>query len=296
MDTKKIEQFLTLAQQLNYSKAAEILNITQPTLSRSIMSLEEELGVMLFDRSTNKMQLTPAGLYLAESLRDVGTHFTSALQQALSLQNGFMGQLRIGVTKGQSISRAGDLLQAYQALHPDIRYVLLSEDLTTLRCMLDNHSLDFAVGYVADYDFVSRYAYHTFCETPLRLVISSKHHLAKRNDGSLRLIDFRDETFLTVSETETPSVRHMIRDCIKAGFWPKCVEVPDLLSSILWVEAGLGVAGLTEASLSFGNPKFCYVPLPELTTPELAFIWSKDNDSAANRAFIAYLQGNAKKE
>lgn len=290
MDNRKIECFLTLAQQLNFSKAAEILNTTQPTLSRSIMSMEEEIGICLFDRTTNKMRLTPAGEYLVDGLRNMQDHYTSALNHARSLQNGFSGQIKIGITKGQSLFKAKRILQDYQDLHPDIKFELLSDNLSSLRYMLDNHSLDFAIGYLADYNFASRFSYKKICSTPFSLVVSKDHRFAKQNDGSLHLIDFRDETFLLVPESETQSARFLIRDCTDVGFWPKTAEVPDLLSTILWIEAGYGVAALTEASISYGNPEFAYISLPELEVPELAFLWVNDNDSAINQSFIEYLQ------
>ena len=290
MDNRKIECFLTLAQQLNFSKAAEILNTTQPTLSRSIMAMEEEMGICLFDRTTNKMRLTPAGEYLVEGLRNMQDHYTAALNHARSLQDGFSGQIKIGITKGQSLFKAKRILQDYQELHPDIKFELLSDNLSSLRYMLDNHSLDFAIGYLSDYDFIARFSHKVICKTPMKLVVSKDHRFAGRNDGSLHLSDFRDETFLFVPKSETQSFRHLIQDCANAGFWPKTAEVPDLLSTILWIEAGYGVAALTEASISYGNPEFEYISLPELEAPELAFLWVNDNDSATNRAFIEYLQ------
>jgi len=295
MDSKKIEQFLILSDQLNYSKAADILNMTQPTLSRNIISMESELGVVLFDRTTTKMRLTPAGEYLAKNMRYASGHFHSMVQHALALQSGLSGRIRVGITKGQSLYTAKRVLQAYHKRHPEIIFDLVSENLSTLRRMLDNHTLDFAIGYGIDYNYPSRYSNKPICHTRLNVVVSKDHPLAGRPKDSLRLRDFRNDTFLIVPESETLSIRYFNRMCGKAGFEPKTVEYPDFLSIALGIEAGYGIAVLTSKSIAYGNPAFEFVVVPDFKSTEreptdMALFWANDNDSVINQAFIAYLE------
>ncbi len=289
MDDRRIEHFLTLATQLSFSKAAEMLNITQPALSRSIKAMEAELGICLFARTTNKIRLTPAGQFLAEELQGLKERYISTINQASSLQSGYSGQIRIGVTKGQMLDGVGQLLRDYQDQHPDIKIFLVTEDLSDLRSMLDNHSLDFAVGMLGDFNFNSRFSYKVIGSAPLRMAVSKDHPLADREEGSLHLQDFKDETFVLVPESETPSVHDIIRRCSRAGFWPKTTEVPDLLSVILWIEAGYGVAALPETSVAYGNPGLKFISIPELPTPMLAFVWSNSKVKLVRQAFINYL-------
>ncbi len=290
MDDRRIEHFLTLASQLNFSKAAEMLNITQPALSRSIKAMEAELGITLFDRTTNKIRLTPSGVFLAEEFHKLKERFSSTINQAMSLQSGFSGQIRIGVTNGQLFHGIKQILKDYQEQHPDIRLFLLSQNLTELRSMLDNHSLDFAVGLIGDFNYTSRFAWQVVGNIPLRIAVARDHPLASRAEASLHLRDFENDTFILVQESETPAVHEIIRRCNKAGFWPKITEVPDLLSVILWIEAGYGVAALPVSSVAFGNPALKFISLPELEAPELAFIWAKDNDKPIKQAFINFLK------
>ncbi len=290
MDERKIDHFLVLADQLSFSRAAEMLNITQPTLSRSIQSMELDLGFSLFDRTTNKMRLTPAGVFLVDELRDLKYRYSAAIKQAVSLQSGYSGQIRMGVTIGQSLFGFNKLLTDYQEMHPDVKIFLISENLSNLRTRLKNRSLDFAIGLLGDFSFISSFSYKVVGSVPLGIVVSKDHRLADQDEGSLRLTDFKDDTFILVPESETPSVRDFIRWCCKAGFWPRVAEVPDLLSVILWIEAGYGVAALSEASISYGNPALRFLYPPDLEKPDLALIWSNEDDKPVKRAFIDYLQ------
>ena len=290
MDDRRIDHFLTLANQLSFSKAAEMLNITQPALSRSIKAMETELGVALFDRTTNKIKLTPVGVFLAEEMKNVKERYDSMISQARSLQSGYTAQLRVGVPQGQLLDGVRQILRDYQTLHPEVRVFLLSESLSVLRSMLDNHSLDFAVGMLGDFNYAARFSYKVIGRVPLRIAVAGDHPLAGRPEGSLSLSDFRDDPFILVPESETPAVHNILRCCNRAGFLPKVVEVPDLLSVILWIEAGYGVAALPESSVANGNPGLKLISVPELSAPELVFVWSNGDVKLARQAFIQYLK------
>lgn len=291
MFDRRIDMFLVVADQLSFSKAADLLNISQPSLSRSIQSLEAEIGFRLFVRSKSKICLSPAGLFLKDEFRFLKDRYQASLSQAASLQSGFSGQIRIGISRGQSLSSVHEILDRYRRLHPDIAFFLKSEDLGTLRTMLDTHLLDFVVGLSGDFSFTSRFSSKAVKDVSFFMGVSENHRLADReDDGTLSLDDFRDDTFVLLSESETPTVRALIRCCNKVGFWPKTVEVPDLLSVALWVESGQAVAAFPEIAIAYSNPALRFFRLREIDfSAKLVVVWATDDDNPVNQAFIRYL-------
>ena len=106
MNLNQIKYFLVAAQCLSFTKAANQLYITQPALSRQIQMMEEELGVILFLRTSRKMQLTPAGVILKERFKNIYDDYNVAVAKARSAYQGLSGELNVGILEGTFV---GDL-------------------------------------------------------------------------------------------------------------------------------------------------------------------------------------------
>ncbi len=295
MNTNQIEYFLTLSELLSFTKAAEVLNISQPVLSRSIRSLEAALEVELFYRTTKTVSLTPAGTLLAEGLADLEQRYSSLLESVRSVQNGYAGELRLGVVNGMSLLDVREYLSDFQQAHPEIKCVFLSRNLSELRKLLTDQTLDFAVGLGCDFDYIPQFSCRAIREVPLCAVVSERHPLAARSGGFLRFSELEGETLIVIPESESPSVHALLRSIPGRGFQPKIVEVPDLPGVLLWADAGLGVALLPEASVSYGNPHLRFFRLTECAPMALSFIWYAENANPLVRTFIRFLQSTPPK-
>lgn len=118
MELRLLRSFQQVAHDLNYSRAAEKLFLTQPALSRQIQNLENELGVRLFDRDKRTVRLTPAGAYVKEQLGpwfDTLNHLT---QQTQRIHNGHLGELCIGHPGSALYSILPDVLAGFRKHTP----------------------------------------------------------------------------------------------------------------------------------------------------------------------------------
>ena len=108
------------------------------------------------------------------------------------------------------------------------------------------------------------------------LILNANHPLANRDD--LSLADFRDETFVNVSEKESPVLNAMLKqECERAGFTPKIVDAPDVNAQTLYLESGKGVAVGSVNNTATFNPRMTTVRLSELRSLELVVAWNRKN-------------------
>lgn len=114
MELRHLRCFLAVAEELHFARAAEKLHIEQSPLSRAIKELEEELGVVLFARTTRSTRLTRAGKLFLEHVRRVFTVLEQARDSVKAAAHGFHGQLRVALSDGITPSRLPALLALCQ--------------------------------------------------------------------------------------------------------------------------------------------------------------------------------------
>lgn len=136
MEIRHLRCFLAVAEELHFARAAERLHIEQSPLSRAIKELEEELGVVLFARTTRSTKLTRAGKLFLEHVPRVFTALQQARDSVRAAANGFHGQLRIALSDGITPSRLPTLLALCRQEEPEVEIrlseVLLSQQIKGL--------------------------------------------------------------------------------------------------------------------------------------------------------------------
>lgn len=193
MTLENMKEFIVLAETRNYQYAAERLFTTQATLSRHIMSIEEELGLVLFDRSHKRVELT-----------DVGFQFLSYAQQALTIQEKYTtdimrklhevnGHLTIGSHSSSSYYNIPDLLGSFVKEYPNIQISIIEEEDDALREMVRVGKCDFA--FVRE-THINHHALSSITVNFDTLVVamSTRHRLSSRS--SVTLNELRDEEFM----------------------------------------------------------------------------------------------------
>ena len=120
MELRHLRCFIAVAEELHFARAAEKLHIEQSPLSRAIKELEEELGVMLFARTTRSTRLTRAGRLFLEHVQRVFTALEQARDSVQAAANGFDGQLRIALSDGITPSRLPALLARSREEDPEV--------------------------------------------------------------------------------------------------------------------------------------------------------------------------------
>ena len=241
MNSRQLEYAILLSQIKNYSHVADQLNISQPALSKQILSLETELGVKLFDRSTTPLTLTPAGAYFVQEARELLYKEEQLLKSMDRFKSGEAGQLVIGITPFRSSYLIPRVIRQVRERYPGIQIKLHEAGSDTLRKEAAEGKYDFAiVNLPVDESLLD--------VTPLepdRLVLVIPKTLLGNlpvtpHQNVVELSDCRDLPFVTVGQNQ--EMRRLFdKLCAAADFRPIiAAEVVSLTTA--WAIARSGIA------------------------------------------------------
>lgn len=144
MEIRVLNYFLATAQELNMTRAAEKLLVSQPALSRQIADLEDELGVKLFVRNPRHLTLTPAGQYLQEQAREI-IALSEKTKENLRSSALITGDLTIGAGESFGMQRIMNIVSEIVKDYPSVKLHFYSGDYTITERKLNNGTIDFAV-------------------------------------------------------------------------------------------------------------------------------------------------------
>ena len=143
MELRVLRYFLTIAEEENMTQAAGVLHVTQPTLSRQIMQLEEELGVKLFKRGRYRMTLTEEGYYLKQKAEEILSLADTAARTVRGRERKeIAGELSIGCTETHSMQEMADRMAAFRSAHPKVSYTVRTMNTDGIRESLENGTID----------------------------------------------------------------------------------------------------------------------------------------------------------
>lgn len=141
MELRTLKYFLAVAREENITRAAALLHLTQPTLSRQLMQLEEELGVKLFRRGQHRIVLTDAGMLLRRRAQEI-LELSEKTQQELHPEAALSGRISIGSGDLRSMGFLAKLLARFQAEHPRIHYEIYSSNADGIKARIEQGLLD----------------------------------------------------------------------------------------------------------------------------------------------------------
>ena len=142
MDIRVLQYFLAVVREENITKAAQLLHITQPTLSRQLMGLEQELGVKLFVRSNHNIILTEDGMILKRRAQEILSLADKTKRDFLQKDEALSGTISIGSGEFLSTRYLTDCIAAYRKKHPLVRYELYSGNAGNIRDYIERGLLD----------------------------------------------------------------------------------------------------------------------------------------------------------
>lgn len=175
MELRHLRCFVVLAEELHFTRAADRLHIEQPPLSRAIKELEDELGVLLFDRDRRGTRLTPAGAAFLQDTRRLFTILEQARENAKAVASGLRGSLRIAISDGAIDPRLSAFLARCRAEEPEVEIRLsevpLAEQLRGLR------SGDFTLGFARTADLDDDIVAEPIWQDPLVIAVPARHEL-----------------------------------------------------------------------------------------------------------------------
>lgn len=179
MEIKTLRYFLAVAREENMTRAAEFLHVTQPTLSKQLKSLEEELGKKLFTRHSFSIRLTDEGILLRNRAEDLVSMADKIEQEFISLDDITGGELYLGLAESYQIKYLARTIKEFKLRYPNLHYYITSGDTEQIADKLDKGLLDFLV--LAEYPDKRKYEYIEFPENDRwGLIIPKDDPLAKK--------------------------------------------------------------------------------------------------------------------
>lgn len=290
MDLRSLRHFLAVAETLNFSRAAERLHRTQPSLSRSIRELEAEIGVSLFERSGRRVALKPEGELLLTSARHLLEDAERLRAKAQLLAHGRMFALRLGAASNTLERVLPQVLRLYHKEWPKVEIQLRSDGGSSLLAAVERGEIDVAISRIANSDLLaSRFAF------PMHIVavFEKGHRLADQR--ILQARDLEGERLLVPPQTFTS--RMMLDDAFNAAeIRPYIALVShDINALVALAEAGLGVT-VAPSTVSTASRKVAVRAIHEDDRPlgcATGLIWNRRRKLAPHiTRFIEIAEGH----
>lgn len=280
--------FIAVAEYLNFTRAAESLYVSQPSLSKQIALLEKNIGVQLFVRTKRKVELTESGRVLYQELKGVLKQINQAVEKAISANNYGVGTLNIGCLEALDTSDfLYNSVYYFKQLHPNINVFFERQPFKVLREKLLDETMDMIITLsyeIKDMKMDSRVIF----ETNNCIWLSSNH--PKVNEENLTLVDFKNDKFVQISKNETPNgFAKVIELCQKHGFTPNIIkQLPNAESMMMCVESGIGISLL---DMSIRVNKSSHLKMIPLLNEKVNIIvaWKKKNKNPALQLFVENL-------
>ena len=180
MELRTMRYFLAVAREENMTRAAELLHVTQPTLSKQLKALEEELGKKLFTRHSFSIQLTEEGILLRKRAEDLIKMADKITTEFLTLDDVLGGDVYFGLAESYQIRYLAAAIKRFKETYPDLHYHITSGDTEQVTEKLDKGIIDFAV--LAQEPNTAKYHYLPFPTADLwGLVMPKDCKLAGKN-------------------------------------------------------------------------------------------------------------------
>lgn len=263
MELRQLRQFVVLAETLNFHRAAERLHMAQPPLSTAIRKLEDELGVVLFNRDPRGLTVTDAGHIMLEHARRTLRDLEELRRSATECATGEQGRLTLGFAGTSSYAVLPDLIPSFRARYPRVELVLHESTTRELVRELADHTVDVALLRTPVFDACGAEL------LPLErdhfvLAVHPDNPLARREN--VALAELGDQPFILYSREKVPAMHAIaILAFRQAGIAPKVVqEIVQVPTAMGLVESGLGVALVPSATARYMLTKVKLLPITDL--------------------------------
>lgn len=292
MDLRVLNYFLTIAKEGNITRAADLLHITQPTLSRQLKDMEDELGVSLFIRGNRQITLTDAGMLFQQRAGELVTLLEKTQRDLADQRNMVGGTISIGCVETTASKMLPQVLSAFAAQHPMVQYDLYSANGDDIKEKLDRGEID--LGVLLEPVEAAKYDY-------FRLPIQDIWGIVIRRDDPAA-----KQGFIPLEDvSKLPLIlprREIVQDEIASWFGVdrsrlNIFATHNLLTNAtLLAEAGLGYPVCVQGAYTIRETeKVCFVPIvPERTTGHV-LAWKKNRIfTTATSLFIEHIKNTIK--
>lgn len=298
MEIRVLRYFLAIAREGSITNAANFLHVTQPTLSRQIHDLEEELGQKLFVRGSHSMALTPEGMILRKRADEIISMVDKTEAEFNSMENSVGGDIYIGGGETEAMKLIARVAKDLRESYPDIRYHLYSGNSEDVTERLDKGLLDFGIliqpANITKYDYINIPAKDTW-----GVVMRKDSPLAKMD--TIKKEDILNLPLICSRQAMTHGREgNEFADWFGADFDRLNVVTTFNLfyNAAIMVDAGVGYAiTIDKLANTSENSNLCFRPLEPKLEAGLNIVWKKYQIfSSAAEIFLDRLQQNWRNE
>ncbi|MDF2633435.1 MAG: transcriptional regulator, LysR family [Pelosinus sp.] len=287
MDIIHLLYFTEVARQESFTKASEVLYVSQSTISKLIKNLERELGVALFHRAPKRVILTDAGLLLFEKAKIILDTLNSINSELYNLAGTPSGHLKIGISPMVQ-TLFPKAIAEFSSLYPQITIDLVEVGSRKVEERIHEGILDVGIVVLPTRTKVELETV-PFLKDPLMLIVDSNHHLAAKSIIDIR--DLQEESFVLYRD-DFALHDHILDKCKELGFAPKIVcETAQWDFMVDIVASKLAIAFLPQTVCAKLDLKsITCLPLKNDIKPwHLAIAWKRNTYlSYATRAWLEY--------
>lgn len=283
VELRELRIFLALADELHFGRTAERLGISQPGVSEAVRVLESRLGVKVFDRTSRRVRLTPAGDELKRNLVPALAALDQALAQASELSSAVRGLLRIGfvlTTEGPALS---GLIAAFQGRYPGCEVRLQEVETFDAYRALRRGDIDVLCNWLA-VDEPDLTAGSAFAHYQRAVAVAPTHSLASNNTVSIE--DLADEEVALLPPTTPPAVYDLIVPPRTPSGRPiRRTQPVQTINEILSLVARGRIVHPTSSTVPiFNRDDVALIPIDDLPPLPLGLVWCTSRDNPRIRA------------
>lgn len=289
MELRQLNYVIQIANEKNFSRAADKLHIAQPSLSQQLSKLEQELGVLLFRRTTNSVELTQAGQVFVEKSQSILDAVEQLKQEMDDMAQMRRGRLVVGTLPITGSHVLPLVLPAFGAQYPQIEVILVEETTAKLEQLTASGGTDLSLLSLPLID--TSLTYEPYLEEEICLAVPPQHPLASRSD-SIGIAELKNEPFIGLKRGQ--GFRQItVELCEEAGFSPEIVfESSNIETVQSLVAGGMGIAFVPQMLTRSGGSEFTPVYLKLKSKPTRTLVVASRKGrylSKAAQAFIATL-------
>jgi len=286
MELRHLRYFAAVAEDLNFTKAAAKLHLAQPSLTRQIHKLEEELGVLLLNRSKNQVTLTEEGRSFLVDVQRLLALATESVLAVQRLSRGETGQLNIAYLSNFDFEMLPETLRAFRHTFPHVALNLFDMTPAEQLRALEARKIDLGFLGLPPPASAPGLQWESIARHRTVAVQPAKHPLAARRQ--VKLGELETMFFVGLSEKTHPGFRDWLnRTCRQAGFTPRVLQDAELEPALMtFVAEGLGVTLAREHIKRLPHPGVALRPLAPPLKSDYCVAWSRSNGSRVLQQYL----------
>ena len=293
MELRHLRYFVAVAEDLSFTKAAAKLHLAQPSITRQIHNLEEEIGVGLLNRSRSQVALTEEGRSFLVDARRILALAAESILAVQRLSRGETGQLNIAYLSNSDVELLPATLGAFRQAFPHIALDLFDMAPAEQFRALEARKIDLGFVGLPPPATLGHLKWESITRHRTVVVLPIKHPLARKPQVSLR--ELKTMFFVGLSEKTHPGFRNWLSaTCQQAGFTPRILQDAEMEPALMtFVAEGLGVSLAREHIKKLPHPGVAFRPLTPPIKSDYCIAWNRGNDSRALQQYIEIVKGLA---